>query len=81
MKGVELAVVATTLLLLASSQELDDYVDKEAISKAVDDYKGKARVIHSSFLGFCGERFSDVLRVAVTECRKKCAFGTFCPLL
>ena len=50
MKGVELAVVATTLLLLASSQELDDYVDKEAISKAVDDYKGKARVIHSSFL-------------------------------
>ena len=48
MKVVEFALTAavTTLLLLAlvtvaSSQELEDYVDKEAISEAIDDYKGK----------------------------------------
>ena len=50
MKGVEFALTAavTTLLLLAlvtvaSSQELEDYVDKEAISEAIDDYKGKVQ--------------------------------------
>ena len=50
MKGVEFALTAavTTLLLLAlvtvaSSQELEDYVDKEAISEAIDDNKGKVQ--------------------------------------
>ena len=65
MKRVSLALTAalTTLLLLAfvtvaSSQELEDYVDKEAISEAIDDYKGKVQThliaVHlSSLQCFC----------------------------
>ena len=48
MKSLELALAAApTLFLLAfvtvsaSPQELEDYVDKEAISEAAEDFKGK----------------------------------------
>ena len=52
MKGAEFLVAATTFLLLAfvtavSSQELDDYVDRDAISEAADDFKGKLMKIIS----------------------------------
>ena len=59
------ALAAVTLLLLAfvseaSSQELDDYVDKEAIAESAEDFKGN--LIRSVFYVFFA-----IWKVTLTE--------------
>ena len=41
MKSLQSVLLLLSLVGAASAQELGDYVDKEAISEAADDIKGK----------------------------------------